>query len=99
MVFEVAAIDVKPGEEEAFEAAVAQAAPLFKRARGCHGMALQRSVENPSSYRLVVQWATVEDHTIHFRGSEDFKEWRRLVGPHFAATPVVEHTKTVWTGF
>lgn len=99
MIFEIAEIEVKPNEEEAFEAAVAKATPLFRRAKGCHDMELQRSIEKPSRYRLVVKWETVEDHMVHFRESEDFQEWRKLVGPHFAAAPVVEHTRTVVTGF
>ena len=67
MIFEIAEIEVKPNEEEAFEAAVAKATPLFRRAKGCHGMELQRSIEKPSRYRLVVKWETVEDHMVHFR--------------------------------
>jgi heme-degrading monooxygenase HmoA len=99
MIFEIAEIEVKPGEETLFEAGVAKALPLFKRAKGCHGMELQRSVEKPSKYRLVVKWETVEDHMVHFRGSDDFQEWRKLAGPHFASPPVVEHTHTVVAGF
>ena len=99
MFFEIAEIEVKPGEEAAFEAGVAKALPLFQRAKGCHGMELQRSVETPSKYRLVVKWETVEDHMVHFRGSDDFKEWRKLAGPHFASPPLVEHTRTVVAGF
>jgi heme-degrading monooxygenase HmoA len=99
MVFEFADIEVKAGEEAAFEAAVAKAVPIFRRAKGCHGMELQRSFEKPSKYRLVVKWETVEDHTVHFRGSEDFQEWRKLAGPHFAAPPAVEHTSVVVAGF
>jgi heme-degrading monooxygenase HmoA len=99
MIFEFADIEVKSGEEAAFEAAVAKAVPLFQRAKGCSGMELQRSIEKPSKYRLVVKWATVEDHTVHFRESADFQEWRRLVGPHFASAPAVEHAHTVLSGF
>jgi quinol monooxygenase YgiN len=99
MIFEIAEIEVKPNEEEAFEAAVAKAEPLFRRAKGCHGMELQRTIEKPLLYRLVVKWETVEDHMVHFRGSEDFQEWRKLVGPHFAAAPAVVHTRTVVPGF
>lgn len=95
MVFEIAEIEVKPGDEAAFEAGVTKAAPLFKRAKGCMGMELQRTIEKPSKCRLVVKWETVEDHMVHFRGSEDFQEWRKLVGPYFAAAPIVEHTQTV----
>jgi heme-degrading monooxygenase HmoA len=99
MFWEIAQIEVKPGEEAAFEAAVTQAVPLFKNARGCKGMQLHRSVEQPGRYRLVVDWETVEDHTVHFRGSQDFQEWRRLVGGHFASPPAVEHTHRVVQGF
>ncbi|HSI39981.1 MAG TPA: antibiotic biosynthesis monooxygenase family protein [Xanthobacteraceae bacterium] len=99
MVWEIAQIEVKPGAEAAFEAAAAQAVPLFQRAKGCRGMQIQRSIEHPSRYRLVVDWETLEDHTVHFRGSEDFLAWRALVGPHFASPPDVEHTERVLHGF
>lgn len=99
MIFEIAEIDVKAGEEAAFEAAVAKAVPLFQRAKGCQGMELQRSIETPSKYRLVVRWETIEDHMVHFRGSDDFQEWRKLVGPHFVSAPVVGHTNVAFAGF
>ena len=99
MIFEIAQIDVKPGMETAFETGVRNAAPLFKRAKGCTGMTLQRSHEKPARYRLVVQWATLENHTVDFRGSADFQEWRKLVGHCFAAPPYVEHVTEVMRGF
>ena len=99
MFWEIAQIEVKPGEESAFEQGVEQAVHLFRRAKGCHGMRLHRSVEVPTRYRLVVHWETVEDHTVTFRGSADFQEWRKLVGPHFASPPVVEHTSALPLGF
>jgi heme-degrading monooxygenase HmoA len=91
MIIEYAEIEAKPGEEAAFEAAVASAAPLFKRSKGCLGVELQRGVEKPSKYKLVVKWETLEDHMVSFRGSEEFQEWRRLIGPHVAGAPHVEH--------
>ena len=99
MVLEIAQIDVKPGLEAEFEANVAKAAPLFKRAKGCNGMTLQRSVEKPSRYRLFVNWATVENHTVDFRRSADFQDWRKLVGHCFATPPEVEHVNEVVKGF
>jgi heme-degrading monooxygenase HmoA len=99
MIYEIAEIEVRPGLEAEFEANVAKAAPLFKRAKGCTGLELHRSIERASRYRLVVQWETVENHTVDFRGSSDFQEWRKLVGHCFAATPVVEHTNRVLKGF
>src|ERR1700760_4757762 len=95
MITEIAQIDVKPGMESEFETGVKNAAPVFKRAKGCHGLELARSVEKPSRYRLFVKWETVENHTVDFRGSEDFQAWRGLVGQYFAAPPDVEHTQTV----
>jgi heme-degrading monooxygenase HmoA len=99
MILEIAQIDVKPGMEAEFEAGVSKAAPLFKRAKGCSGMTLQRSAEKPSRYRLFVNWGTVENHTQDFRGSADFQEWRKLVGHCFASPPEVEHVREVVKGF
>lgn len=99
MILEIAQIDVKSGMEAEFEAGVAKAAPFFKRAKGCTGMELQRSIEKPSRYRLFVKWETVENHTVDFRGSADFQEWRKCVGHCFELTPVVEHTTQTWRGF
>lgn len=99
MIFEIAHIQIKPATHDAFEAAVTKAVPLFQRARGCESMRLERSIENGDAYRLVVGWATLEDHTVHFRGSDDFQAWRALVGEFFAAPPQVEHMYTVVTGF
>ena len=99
MITEIAQIDVKPGSEAAFEAAVTEAAPVFKRAKGCRAMRLERSIEKPQRYRLFVSWETLENHTVDFRESADFQEWRRLAGPHFASPPDVEHVEVAVTGF
>ena len=95
MILEIAQIDIKPGMEAEFEAAVNKAVPIFQRAKGAQGMYLTRSIEKPQRYRLFVNWATIENHTVDFRGSADFQEWRKLVGHCFAAPPEVEHADTV----
>ena len=97
MITEIAQIDVKPGTEKDFEAAVAKARPLFLRAKGGRGIELHKSIEKPSRYRLMAKWDTLENHTVDFRGSEDFAAWRGLVGQYFASPPEVEHTETVLT--
>jgi heme-degrading monooxygenase HmoA len=97
MITEIAQIDVKPGTEKDFEAAVAKARPLFLRAKGGKGFELHKSIDKPSRYRLMAKWETLENHTVDFRGSEDFTAWRALVGQYFAAPPEVEHTETVLT--
>ena len=99
MFLEIAQIDVKPGLEAEFEAGVAKAAPLFKRAKGCKAMSLRRSVEKPGRYRLFVSWDTVDNHTVDFRGSADFQEWRKLVAHCFASAPEVEHVREAVKGF
>jgi heme-degrading monooxygenase HmoA len=90
MIQEIARLDIKPGEEVAFEAGAAQAAPLFERGAGCRALRLHRSHEVPGRYWLLIQWDTVEAH-LAFRETGEFAEWRRLVGAFFADLPVVEH--------
>jgi quinol monooxygenase YgiN len=99
MITEIAQIDVKPGTETEFEKGVQQAVPIFRRAKGCRSMELRRSIEKPARYRLFVGWDTVENHTVDFRGSADFQEWRKLVAHCFASPPDVEHVNQVVRGF
>ncbi len=99
MVTEIAQIEIKPGSAKDFEAAVAKARAVFGRAKGFHGFELQRSIEKPQRYRLFVKWETLENHTVDFRGSADFQEWRKLVGHCFESPPEVEHTRQAVSGF
>jgi quinol monooxygenase YgiN len=99
MITEIAQIDVKPGTEAEFERGVKQAVPIFQRAKGCRSMEVRRSIEKPNRYRLFIGWETVENHTIDFRGSADFQEWRKLVAHCFASPPDVEHVSEVVRGF
>lgn len=62
-------------------------------------MRLDRDIEVPDTYHLVVGWQTIEHHTVDFRGSQGFLTWRGLVGSHFALPPKVEHFETVVSGF
>ncbi|NGZ87743.1 antibiotic biosynthesis monooxygenase family protein [Duganella aceris] len=99
MIYEIAELYIKPDSHTAFQAGVAEAVPLFKAATGCQSMRLDRDIETPDTYHLVIGWATLENHTVDFRGSEAFQLWRGLVGGHFAQTPKVEHFETVVAGF
>lgn len=99
MITEMAELSIKAGTDQQFEAALALAVPLFQRARGCRSMRVERGIEHPDSYLLVVEWETLEDHEVHFRQSADFQEWRRLVGDYFSVPPKVVHTRTALTGF
>jgi quinol monooxygenase YgiN len=99
MILEIAKIEVKRGTEAEFEAGVRQAVAIFRRAKGCRGFAVNRSIEKPERYRLFVTWETLENHTVDFRGSADFQEWRKLVAHCFAHSPEVEHVEEVFVGF
>lgn len=99
MIKELAEIDIRPGDEAAFEAAAAIARGLFLGSQGCHAFRLHRSMEQPSRYRMVVDWETIEDHMIEFRNSDAFLEWRRLCSPYFQNPPRVEHLVVVVEGF
>lgn len=95
MILEVATIDIQAGQEEAFEAALKVAAPKVTVSEGYLRHELHRGIENPSRYFLFVWWTSVEAHEAGFRQSERFPEWRRLIGPFFAAPPHVEHAAAV----
>ncbi|MGH6977414.1 MAG: antibiotic biosynthesis monooxygenase family protein [Stellaceae bacterium] len=99
MILEIALIEVKAGSESKFEAGVKNAPPLFKAAKGCNGLALRRSVEHPHRYRLMIEWATVENHTVDFRGPTDFQKWRALLADCFDGAPQVKHAAPVLEGF
>jgi quinol monooxygenase YgiN len=95
MIHEIAYIEIAPEHAAAFEAAVAEAALYFRAAQGCRSFRLERIIEQPSHYRLVVGWDRVEDHMVTFRNSDGFQRWRELAGPYFATPPRVEHVETV----
>src|SRR2546423_6103972 len=95
MITEIAQIDVKPGTEKDFEAAVAKARPLFLRAKGGKGFELHKSIEKPSRYRLMAKWETLENHTVDFRGSDEFTAPRAHVRQYFASPPEGGDTPTV----
>ena len=60
MILEVAVIEVKPGFGEQFESGVVKALPVFNRAKGYTSLRLERSIETPHRYRLVIAWETLE---------------------------------------
>lgn len=91
MVLEVAIIEVTPGSEDDFAAAYAKAYPLVASTEGCRGVRMTRGVESPSRFVLLIEWDSVEAHLTNFRDSERFGQWRALIGPYFAAPPLVEH--------
>jgi len=95
MVLEVAILNVRPGQEAEFEHAFCQAALIISSMKGYQSHELQRCIETPSRYVLLVRWLTLEDHTVGFRGSPEYQEWRRLLHHFYDPFPVVEHFRRV----
>jgi heme-degrading monooxygenase HmoA len=96
MILELADIRIQPGQNAAFEAAIQTGVgDVISRANGFQGFKVNRGVENPERYILQIFWSTLEDHTVAFRQGPLFAQWRAIVGPFFAAPPVVEHFELV----
>ncbi len=91
MILEFAQITIRPGSESKFEAVFPAAIKVLGDSKGFLAHDLRRSVETPNRYALIVQWQTLEDHTVGFRGSPAFAEWRAHIGPFLESPPVVEH--------
>lgn len=95
MVLEVAILDVIPGEENEFEVAFNTAQNIIKKMQGYLSHQLQRCVEKPNRYLLLVNWETLQDHTIGFRESEQYQQWRELLHHFYRPFPEVEHYEKV----
>ncbi len=92
MILEVADIRIRPGRQAEFDAAIQHGlGSVISRAQGFKGWKVNKGIESPERYLLMIFWETLEDHTVAFREGPLFAEWRAIVGPFFAAPPVVEH--------
>lgn len=92
MILELADIRIHPGQQAAFEAAIQLGlATVISQAKGFRGFKVNKGIESPGRYVLMAFWDTLEDHTVGFRQSALFPQWRAIVGPFFALPPVVEH--------
>ncbi len=76
MILEVAILNVKQDQEKNFEQAFAEAQNIIASISGYISHQLQKSLETPNRYILLVNWETLEDHTIGFRKSAEYQEWR-----------------------
>ena len=96
MILELADIRIAPGQNAAFEEAIERGLrTVISHAKGFAGFKVNRGMENAERYILQIFWNTLEDHTVGFRQSEAFAQWRAIVGPFFAGPPVVEHFELV----
>ncbi|RDC65154.1 antibiotic biosynthesis monooxygenase family protein [Adhaeribacter pallidiroseus] len=95
MVLEIALLDVVPAQTSNFEKAFAQAQQIIARMPGYVTHELQRCLEKENRYALLITWQTLEDHTIGFRQSPEYQEWKKLLHHFYDPFPVVEHFRKV----
>jgi heme-degrading monooxygenase HmoA len=96
MILEIADIRIQPGKQAEFDAAIQRGVEtIASKAQGFRGYKVNRGVESPERYILMIYWDTLENHTVDFREGPLFPQWRAIVGPFFAAPPVVEHFSLV----
>lgn len=92
MILEIAEIRIAPGQQAAFDEAIQRAlTTVASQARGMRGYKVNKCIESPERYVLQIFWDTLEDHTVGFRQSPLFAQWRAIIGPFFARPPMVEH--------
>jgi heme-degrading monooxygenase HmoA len=97
VVLEIADFAVLPGQEGEFVAAVREGLAYVAATPGFRSARVTRGVESPSRFVLLIEWDSLEAHTVGFRESENFPRWRGVVGPFFDGPPRVEHFADVAT--
>jgi heme-degrading monooxygenase HmoA len=95
MILEIATLDIKPNQIAAFEAAFAVAAGIISASPGYIKHSLSRCHENAQRYVLLVEWQTLEAHTVGFRQSAAYLEWKALLHHFYDPFPTVEHFEEV----
>ena len=92
MILEIADFRIPAGKQAEFDEAIRRGVEtVIAKAKGFAGYKVNRSIETPERYVLMIFWDTLEDHTVGFRQGPLFAQWRAIVGPFFAQPPQVEH--------
>lgn len=91
MILEVAPLQIRPGQNAAFEAAFAQAQHLIAGVPGYLSHELRRCLEREQEYLLLVHWRTLEDHERGFRSSPQYQDWKALLHHFYEPFPTVLH--------
>jgi heme-degrading monooxygenase HmoA len=97
VITEHALLEVVPGRELEFAAAMGQAKSLIAASPGFLSLRVERCVERANRFLLLVEWETLEDHIQGFRGSPAYEEWRAALHHFYDPFPVVEHFETIVT--
>ena len=96
MILEVAILEVLTDKTTEFEASFKIARKIISSMDGFIGLELQKCLETTNRYLLLVRWETLEDHTIGFRKSPQYAEWKNLLHHFYSPFPTVEHYKLIW---
>jgi heme-degrading monooxygenase HmoA len=92
MILEIADITIVADKNAEFDVAIERGVrEAISLAKGFMSFKIQKGIENPNRYLLMIQWATLDNHIVDFRNSPNFLKWREIVSPFFAGPPVVEH--------
>ena len=91
MIVEHALLHVRPGQEAAFEAAIAQARALIAASPGFGGIAVRRGIDDPATYLLLVEWRDVAAHRDGFRRSDRYEAWRAALHGFYDPMPSVTY--------
>ena len=91
MILEHALLKIKEGQANEFEMAFSKAQNIISSMKGYVTHELLKCAETPNQYLLLVKWETLEDHTIGFRGSDEYREWRKLLHHFYDPFPEVLH--------
>ncbi len=95
MILESLILSIKPGQSADFEKAFRDASPIIAGAKGYITHTLNRCIETPDRYLLQVQWQTLDDHMVGFRGSEGYQDWRARLHHFYDPMPTMEHFEPV----
>ena len=95
MVLEVAVLNVISGKEKQFENDFAIAGKYISSIKGYIKHSLSKCIEQESKYILLVEWENLEGHTINFRQSAQYQDWKKLLHHYYDPFPVVEHYETI----
>jgi heme-degrading monooxygenase HmoA len=95
VITEHAVLPVIPGREGEFIETMDRATGIIAASPGFLSLRVERCLERPSCFLLLVQWETLEAHTEGFRGSAAYQEWRALLHHFYEPFPVVEHFELV----
>jgi heme-degrading monooxygenase HmoA len=97
VVLEVAILNIKPNQIDEFEAAFGTAQKIILSMQGYVSHQLQKCIEKDNRYILLVNWEELENHTVGFRQSEQYQEWRTLLHHFYDPFPEVEHYESVFS--